>query len=65
MYIDISEERIPSAFRLRGLLFDPEDGGITFFRNVGKLLSHYTASYPRRQFSSSTLLIQKSSLNDF
>jgi hypothetical protein len=33
------------------LLFDPEDGGSTFFRKVGKL-PDYTASHPSRYYSS-------------
>jgi hypothetical protein len=31
---------------LIGLVIDPEEGGNTFFRNIGKLLSDYT-SHPR------------------
>jgi hypothetical protein len=34
------------------LFFDPEDGADTFFRNVGYNSTHYTASYPRRRYSS-------------
>jgi hypothetical protein len=34
-------------------LIDPEDGGDMFFRNVGSLLTDYTALYPRMQNSSS------------
>jgi hypothetical protein len=34
------------------LLFDPEDGGNTFLRNVDKYLLDYTASNPRRYYSS-------------
>jgi hypothetical protein len=34
-----------------GLLFDPEDGGDMFFRNV-KLPLNYTTLQPRRQYSS-------------
>jgi hypothetical protein len=33
---------------LLGLLFDPEDGGDTFLRNVASLLTDYMALYPRR-----------------
>jgi hypothetical protein len=29
----------------------PEDGGITFLRDVGKLLSDYVSSHPRRLYS--------------
>jgi len=29
--------------------FCPEDGGISLFRNVGKILPDYTASHFRRQ----------------
>jgi hypothetical protein len=36
---------------LLGLLFDPEDGDSMFFRNVGKLMPDYTASYPRGLYS--------------
>jgi hypothetical protein len=34
------------------LFYDPEDGGDTFLRNVGYHSTHYTASYPRRIYSS-------------
>jgi hypothetical protein len=34
------------------LFYDPEDGGDTFLRNVGYHSAHYTASYPRRKYSS-------------
>jgi hypothetical protein len=34
------------------LFYDPEDGGDTFLRNVGYHSTHYTASYPRRRYSS-------------
>jgi hypothetical protein len=30
------------------MLFDPEDGGITFLRNIGKLLLDFTASNPTK-----------------
>jgi hypothetical protein len=33
---------------LLGLLFDPEDGGTIFLRNIGWLSVDYTALYPRR-----------------
>jgi hypothetical protein len=36
-----------SAYFLFGLLFYPDDGGSMSFRNVGKLLSDYTASHPK------------------
>jgi hypothetical protein len=29
-------------------VYDPEDGGDTFLRNVGYNSTDYTASYPRR-----------------
>jgi hypothetical protein len=29
-----------------GVLFDPEDGGDIFLRNVGRLSTDYTALYP-------------------
>jgi hypothetical protein len=34
------------------LFYDPEDGGDTFLRNVGYHSTQYTASYPRRRYSS-------------
>jgi hypothetical protein len=37
---------------LRLLFYNPEDGGDTFLRNVGYHSTHYTASYPRRRYSS-------------
>jgi hypothetical protein len=36
--------------------FDPEDGGDTLLRNVGRNSTDYTASYPRRWCSTSVLL---------
>jgi hypothetical protein len=39
---------LTACFILFGLLFDPEDGNSTSVRNVGELLLHYIASYPRR-----------------
>jgi hypothetical protein len=39
---------------LLGILIDSEDGGSTYFRNVGGLLRDYTASYLRIYFSSQT-----------
>jgi hypothetical protein len=38
------------------LFYHPEDGGDTFLRNVGYHSTHYTASYPRRRYSSCLLL---------
>jgi hypothetical protein len=34
------------------LFFDPEDGGDTVLRNVGCNSTNYTATYPRRRYSS-------------
>jgi hypothetical protein len=33
---------------LLGIVFDPEDGGNIFPRNVGSFSTDYTALYPRR-----------------
>jgi hypothetical protein len=41
---------------LRWLFYNPEDGGDTFLRNVGYHSTHYTASYPRRRYSSTYIL---------
>jgi hypothetical protein len=30
------------------MLFDPEDGGITFLRNISKLILDFTASTPTK-----------------
>jgi hypothetical protein len=38
------------------LLLETEDGSITLIRNVGAFLPEYTASHPRRQYSSQTSL---------
>jgi hypothetical protein len=40
------------AAKVDGLFFDPEDGGAMFLRNVGCYTTDYTASYPRRRYSS-------------
>jgi hypothetical protein len=40
---------------LPGLLFDPEDGGDMFVRNVSWLETDYTVLNPRRQNSSSRI----------
>jgi hypothetical protein len=37
---------------LRWLFYNPEDGGDKFLRNVGYHSTHYTASHPRRKYSS-------------
>jgi hypothetical protein len=34
------------------LFYNPEDGGDTFLRNAGYHSTHYTASYPKRRYSS-------------
>jgi hypothetical protein len=36
---------------LPDLFLDPEDGAVSFFRNVDGPSTHYTALYPRRQNS--------------
>jgi hypothetical protein len=36
---------------LRGLFFDPEDGGDQFLRNVGRLSTDHTMLYPKRYYS--------------
>jgi hypothetical protein len=33
---------------LLGIIFDPEDGGSKFLRNVAEFFSYYTLSDPRR-----------------
>jgi hypothetical protein len=46
---------LPPAYLLvlvENLVFDPEDGGDTFLRNVGCISTDYTASHPRRWYSS-------------
>jgi hypothetical protein len=40
------------------LLYDAEDGGSTFPRNIGNLLMDYIASYPKRQYSSWLLSLE-------
>jgi hypothetical protein len=37
--------------------FDPEDGGDMFLRNVGCVSTYYTASHPRRSYSSNFQLV--------
>jgi hypothetical protein len=57
---DVSRECTASVFRVEtskkqakpSLFFDPDYGGITFLRNGGEPLPHYTASRPRKQYSS-------------
>lgn len=36
---------------LGSLLFCPEYGGSTFFRNVGELIMQYAATHPKRQYA--------------
>jgi hypothetical protein len=43
---------------LAGLIFDPEDGGDTFHRNVGPH-TDYTALYPRRGQHSLSLMLEQ------
>jgi hypothetical protein len=42
--------RLPTCFHFGSLLglFDIENGGDIFFRNIGWLSTAYTALYPRR-----------------
>jgi hypothetical protein len=50
--VEMKANQIASlAACMMGLLFDPEDEGRTFLRNVAKLLLDYTASLPRRRYS--------------
>jgi hypothetical protein len=46
---------------LLGLLFNPEDVGDMFLRNVGCLSPDYTALYPKRQKSSPNISLAPSS----
>jgi hypothetical protein len=39
---------LPDAGFLLGVIFDPEDGGDIFLRNIGWLSTDYMALYPRR-----------------
>jgi hypothetical protein len=48
------------AFRLLGLLFDPEDGGNIYLRSGSKLLPDCTVLYPRKYYFSNTDLIKRS-----
>jgi hypothetical protein len=49
----ISQKKIHLLARwFAEIFFDSEDGGDTFLRNVGYHSTHYTASYPRRKYSS-------------
>jgi hypothetical protein len=45
------------------LFYDPEDGGDTFLRNVGYHSTHYTASFPRRRYSSMVIYLYFNSLS--
>jgi hypothetical protein len=40
------------------IFFDPEDGGDMFLRNVGCISTDYTASHPRRWYSSNPDLLE-------
>jgi hypothetical protein len=40
------------------LFYNPENGGDTFLRNVGYHSTHYTASYPRRKYSTLLNVLQ-------
>jgi hypothetical protein len=40
-----------SFWFLARLIFDREDGGNMFLRNVGRLSTDYAALYPRREYS--------------
>jgi hypothetical protein len=43
---------MPGVPFLLGLLFDSEDGGVTYFRNIVKPIPDYTALHARRWYSS-------------
>jgi hypothetical protein len=44
------------------LFFGPEDGGDTFLRKVGYNSTYYTASYPRRWYSSVIMIFTRHSV---
>jgi hypothetical protein len=50
----------PECFLLTALLlgsiFNPEDGGSTFFQNTGELVLNYTVSHPTWWYSSQSIL---------
>jgi hypothetical protein len=50
--LHLQGRRIVQQTSKQATFFDPEDGGDTFLRNVGYNSADYTASYPRRRYSS-------------
>jgi hypothetical protein len=48
IYLSTGSNREPSTAVLAWQLFDPEAECSTFLRNIGELLSDYTAPHPRR-----------------
>jgi hypothetical protein len=59
---DVTPYSLAKSYRLhllacwfwRTYFFDPEDGSDMFLRNVGRNSKEYTASYPRRWYSSTS-----------